>query len=303
MTHSQGDKSTTARKWAGPAITVVAGAVVVASIVGVNVATSDTGTPASQTSATETATTETSTTETSTTETSASPTSGTPAPAPATESATRAFTASLRADPTVSKTLVLLGDATGSDPNGWAPQLGTAIATTFDKGVATKFWDESTSSYGPMIGLGNGPNGKVGFWNGSAAGLTAAYAVDHLDGLIAPDVTPNLIMLDFGHTENTSAPLAPQLQPLIDALRAKYPNAKLVAFKQNPQSDGSTAGQLEGFAAAMDAQGIEVIDVYSAFPTDEAQLNALLSDGVYPNAEGQKIWATTVLNAFGLSGS
>ncbi|MEE4025386.1 SGNH/GDSL hydrolase family protein [Gordonia sp. PKS22-38] len=214
--------------------------------------------------------------------------------------ATVAFVDDARANPETPKTLVLLGDSTGADPNGWAPALGESISQTLERPVATRYWNSSTDSYGPMVGLGDGPNGPVGYWNASASGRDADYALDNLDAMITPDVTPDLIMLNFGHTQDTSQPLAPQLQPLIDELRQRYPEADLVAIKQSPAQGADTSAQLEGFAAAMDAEGIQVIDVSSAFPTSSTQLSALLRDSVNPNAEGQQLWTRTVLSAFGL---
>lgn len=214
--------------------------------------------------------------------------------------ATVAFVDDARANPDTPKTLVLLGDSTGADQNGWAPALGESISQTLDRPVATRYWNPATDSYGEMVGLGDGSNGPVGYWNASASGKDADYTLDNLDTMIAPDVTPDLIMLNFGHTQDTSAPLAPQLQPLITELRQRYPDADLVAIKQSPAQGADADAQLEGFAAAMDAEGIQVIDVNSAFPTDNTQLSALLRDGVNPNADGQQLWTRTVLAAYGL---
>ena len=75
-------------------------------------------------------------------------------------------------------------------------------------------------------------------------------------------------------------------------------NADLVAIKQSPAQAKNTGERTAGFASAMDAEGIQVIDVYSAFPTDDAALAPLLKDTVNPSAAGQQIWTTTVLKAF-----
>lgn len=228
-----------------------------------------------------------------------------PAPtsvAPAETPATVAFIESAKANPATPKTIVLLGDSTGASPTGWAPALGSAISTTLDRPVATRYWNVGTSQYGPIVGLGEGKNGPVGFWNGSAPGKDAAYAQQNLSSLIRPEVTPDLILLNFGHTEDSSKPLAPQIQPLIADLQKKYPNAKIAVIKQNPGqgSAAESSDQLSGYASAMDAEGVQVIDVYSAFPSDQSALAGVMSDDVNPNAAGQQLWTKTVLTAFGL---
>ncbi|MFT4042812.1 MAG: SGNH/GDSL hydrolase family protein [Gordonia sp. (in: high G+C Gram-positive bacteria)] len=216
--------------------------------------------------------------------------------------ATVAFIDGAKANPTTPKTIVLLGDSTGSDPQGWAPALGKAISASLGRPVATKFWNSASNQYGPIVGLGDGKNGAIGFWNGSANGKDAAYAQKNLGLLIGPDVTPDLILLNFGHTEDPVKPLAPQIQPLIDDLRKKYPKAQIAVIKQNPAQHApiEASGQLTGYASAMDAESIQVIDVYSAFPSDEDALAKVLANPIDPNAAGQKLWTKTVLTAFGL---
>nr|WP_238403682.1 SGNH/GDSL hydrolase family protein [Gordonia desulfuricans] len=228
------------------------------------------------------------------------PAGTTPASAPTTP-ATVEFMDSAKANPTEPRTIVLLGDSTGASPTGWAPALGRAISASLQRPVATAYWNTETTAYGKPVSLGTGPNGPIGFWNGSAAGVDAAYARKHLDTMIGKDVTPSIILLDFGLTEDTTKPLAPQIQPLITDLQKKYPEAAIAVIKQNPHRDGSDAQQMSGFAAAMDTEGIQVIDVYSAFPTDPAARAQLMSDDVNPNAAGQELWTKAVLAAFGLT--
>ncbi len=219
--------------------------------------------------------------------------------APAQIPATVKFIDEAKANPSTPKTIVLLGDSTGAATDGWAPALGTAISKSLDRPVATKYWNADTNAYGPIVGLGEGKNGAIGFWNGSAADADAAYTQKNLSQLIRPEVTPDLILLNFGHTEDQSQPLAPQIRPLITALKKKYPNADIAVIKQNPSKSGSS-NQLSGYAADMDSQGIQVIDVYSSFPTGGTQLAGVMSDDINPNAAGQQLWTKTVLSAFGL---
>ncbi|ATD69816.1 MULTISPECIES: SGNH/GDSL hydrolase family protein [Gordonia] len=222
------------------------------------------------------------------------PTSSTPLEQPA----TLAFMEDAKAHAAEPRTIVLLGDSTGAARDGWAPKVGTAISQTLQRPMATKFWNTTTNDYGAMVGLGDGPNGPIGFWNGSASGKDANYAFENLDKMIPADASPDLIMLNFGHTQDPKTALAEQLQPLIAQLRKEYPNADLVAIKQSPAQGKNTGEVTAGFASAMDAEGIQVIDVYSAFPTDDASLAPLLKDTVNPSPAGQEIWTTTVLKAF-----
>ena len=229
----------------------------------------------------------------------ATPSSAEPAATPATVE----FTENAKANPGSPKTLVLLGDSTGASTSGWAPQLGTALGNDLDRPLATAYWDKAKKAYGAPVKLGTGSqNGPVGFWNGSVDDRDAAYARANLDGLIGADVTPDLILLNFGHTEDPSKPLASQVQPLIDELKQKYPNAALAVVKQNPTKDYDAAfnEQLAGYASAMDVEGIQVVDVYSAFPNDAESLAFVMATDTEPNAEGQKLWLNTMLTAFGL---
>jgi hypothetical protein len=228
--------------------------------------------------------------------------------APAATPATVAFFDAAKADPKEPKTILLLGDSTGASTSGWAPELGRAISSSLDRTVATAYWNPTTSKYGAPVVLGTGPNGAIGFWNGSASGKDAAYALDNLTALTtAPSGesigTPDLVLLNFGLTEDASQPLAEQIQPLISAIQKKYPDAGIAVIKQNPPRDGDNSDQVSGYASAMDAAGIQVIDVYSAFPADASARAALMADGLNPNEAGQKLWSKTVLAAFGLPAS
>lgn len=214
--------------------------------------------------------------------------------------ATVAFVEDAKSNASTPKTVVLLGDSTGADKGGWAPALGRSISQNLERPVATRYWNTSTNNYGPMVGLGNGTNGAVGFWNASAPGKDAAYTLQNLGTMIGPDVTPDLILLNFGQTQDASKPLAPQIQPLITELRSKYPNARIAVIKQGPRQGSDSSSQLSGYASAMDAEGIQVIDVYSAFPSDPSGLAAVMRDTVNPNPQGQQLWTKTVLAAFGL---
>ncbi|MGC4934387.1 SGNH/GDSL hydrolase family protein [Gordonia sp. DT30] len=235
----------------------------------------------------------------------AAPTTAAPnSPDSAGTPATVAFMNAAKAAPKQPKTILLLGDSTGSSPNGWAPALGTAISQSLDRPVATAYWNAASAEYGAPVGLGKGPNGAVGYWNGSAAGKDAHYAADNLSALTTTPsgaaIKPDLILVNFGLSEDATQPLAPQIQPLLAALQKKFPGAPIAVVKQNPPRDSDNADQVSGYASAMDAEGIQVIDVYSAFPADATQRAALMSDTVAPNAAGQKLWAKTVLAAFGL---
>lgn len=198
--------------------------------------------------------------------------------APTATPATVAFMDSAKSSPKTPKTLVLLGDATGADQQGWAPTLGSAISKALDRPVATKYWNTSTEAYGPMTGLGEGANGPIGYWNGSTAGKGPSYAQENLAKLIRPEVTPDLILLNYASTPDQGTPLAAQVQPLIDQLTKKYPKAKIAAIKQSV--DGASSDQGAGYAAAMDAEGIQVIDVHGAFPSDQATKAVLTAFGL-----------------------
>ncbi|AFA72164.1 hypothetical protein GPOL_c11020 [Gordonia polyisoprenivorans VH2] len=218
--------------------------------------------------------------------------------------ATVEFIDAAKADPKQPKTILLLGDSTGTAQDGWAPQLGRAVSASLDRPVATAYWNDQTGKYGAPVGLGSGTNGAIGYWNGSAAGKNVQYSIDNLTALTTTPsggaIVPDLILVNFGLSEDVTKPLAGQVQPLITALQKKYNDAGIAVIKQNPPRDTSNAAQVSGYASAMDAQGIQVIDVYSAFPSDATQRASLMSDAIDPNAAGQKLWAKTVLAAFGL---
>ncbi|WP_317451446.1 SGNH/GDSL hydrolase family protein [Gordonia jinghuaiqii] len=166
--------------------------------------------------------------------------------------------------------------------------------------MITRAWSITTNDYGAVSGIGDGPNAPIGFWNGSAPGKDATYAVENLDKLIPAEVTPDLILLNFGHTLDPKAPLAEQVRPLLNNLRKEYPSAEFVAIKQSPTQAGQTNALMPGYNSAMDSEGVQVIDVYSAFPSETAALRSLLRDAVNPNRAGQDLWSATVLKAFGL---
>ena len=129
-----------------------------------------------------------------------------------------------------------------------------------------------------MTGLGEGTNGPIGYWNGSTAGKGPSYAQENLAKLIRPEVTPDLILLNYASTPDQGTPLAAQVQPLIDQLTKKYPKAKIAVIKQSVE--GASSDQSAGYAAAMDAEGIQVIDVHGAFPSDQATKAVLTAFGL-----------------------
>lgn len=224
---------------------------------------------------------------------------------PTTPPATVAFMNSARTDRVQPKMILLLGDSTGASPKGWSAALGRAISGALDRTVATAYWNPASAKYGVPVDLGQGRNGPIRYWNGSAEGKSANYAVDNLRGLTTTQtgeaINPDLILLNFGMSEDRTQPLASRIQPLITALRKKYPASQIAAIKQNPSRNSDNSGQVSGYAAAMEAEGIQVIDVYSAFPTVATQRASLMSDDINPNDEGQELWTRTVLASFGLS--
>lgn len=233
--------------------------------------------------------------------------STTPAPTTARAggpTATSSFVTDARATTRQPKTILLLGDSTGSSPTGWVAAVGRTISSSLDRPVSASYWNPATAEYGPAVPLGTGSSAAVGFWNGSAPGEDARYAVENLSALTTtPEgdpITPDLVLVNFGLTEDPSRSLAGQIQPLLAAIGKKFPDAGIAAITQNPPRGADNTTQVREYASAMNAAGIQVIDVHSAFPSTPARRTALMSDDITPNAAGHKLWTTTVLAAFEL---
>jgi hypothetical protein len=194
-------------------------------------------------------------------------------------------------------TISILGDSTGDEPGEWVDLWARDLSA---RGTVTvHFWDAAAADWKADPTVYPGPDRPITVWNGSRAGASYAYALEHLQR-IQPS-QPSFTVLNFGHNPSPDrADLgAAGLLAAADTRWAGPVPAAIVL--QNP-SLGSWEEQTAGSVAALrgwaPGAGYPLIDVNAAFRA-RGGLPGLLADDVHPNSAGQRLWAYTVRAALG----
>lgn len=184
-----------------------------------------------------------------------------------------------------SRTLVL-GDSTGDGYDEWVHLWAGAEELP----VAT--WRaQSESGYEP-----ESPETRV--WSGSAADATAAYPVELWDE-IWPSTDPDLVLLSFGHAQESPAEATRQLEALRVDIADHVEEAPIVVLLQNPAADDADADMREAIAVWAEDAGLPTIDIAMAFE-DSGQPEAdLRLDAFHPSGAGSQLWADVVEEALG----
>jgi hypothetical protein len=194
-------------------------------------------------------------------------------------------------------TISVLGDSTGDEPGEWVDLWARDLAA---RGTVTlHFWDAAAGDWEAHPTVYPGPDRSITVWNGSRAGASYAYPLEHLHR-IQPS-RPSLTVLNFGHNPypDRADEGAAELLAASDAKWAAPVPAAIVL--QNPSLgmwQEQTAGSVAALRGWAPGAGYPVIDVNEAFRA-RGGLPGLLADDVHPNPAGQRLWADTVRAALG----
>lgn len=184
-----------------------------------------------------------------------------------------------------SRTLVL-GDSTGDGYDEWVHLWAGAK----DLPVAT--WRAETEAGYES----ESPETRV--WSGSAPDATAAYPVEHWDE-IWPSVDPDLVVLSFGHAQESPDEATKQLEELRTDIADRVEDAPIVVLLQNPEAEDVDADMREAIAAWAKEAGLPTIDIAKAFEESDMGEADLRLDSFHPSGAGSQLWADTVGEALG----
>lgn len=184
-----------------------------------------------------------------------------------------------------SRTLVL-GDSTGDGYDEWvhlwaqAEDLPTASWTT-----------QSQSGF-----EAESPETRV--WSGSMPEATAAYPAKHWEQ-IWPAADPDLVLLSFGHEQESPAQATKELEALRADIADRVEDAPIVVLLQNPKAEDVDADMREAIAAWALETGLPTIDIAKAFEESDMGEADLRLDSFHPSGAGSQLWADTVGEALG----
>lgn len=136
---------------------------------------------------------------------------------------------------------------------------------------------------------------------GGQSGQGVAYALTNLTAMIP--VTPDLVMVSFGHNDNIPSTYRKTYLKTTKAIQRKYPSTGLVVVAQNPKNPTNStysnglqnARIIEQLAAS---EGYGFVNIMQAFIDYGAYTADLLTDDTHPNAAGSALWATEVQKQF-----
>lgn len=184
-----------------------------------------------------------------------------------------------------SRTLVL-GDSTGDGYDEWAHLWAEAE----DLPAAT--WRaEAESGY-------ESESPETRLWSGSAPDATAAYPVEHWDE-IWPSVDPDLVVLSYGHAQESPEEATKQLEALRVDIADRVEEAPIVVLLQNPAADDADADMREAIAAWAEEAGLPTIDIATAFEDSGMPEADLRLDAFHPSGAGSQLWADVMAEALG----
>lgn len=184
-----------------------------------------------------------------------------------------------------SRTLVL-GDSTGDGYDEWVHLW----AGSEELPVAT--WRaEAESGY-----ESESPETRV--WSGSMPEATAAYPAEHWEE-IWPAADPDLVLLNFGHAQESPAQATKELEALRADIADRVEDAPIVVLLQNPEAEDVDADMREAIAAWAKEAGLPTIDIAKAFEESDMGEADLRLDSFHPSGAGSQLWADTLGEALG----
>ncbi|MGO1167431.1 MAG: SGNH/GDSL hydrolase family protein [Janibacter sp.] len=179
---------------------------------------------------------------------------------------------------------VVLGDSTGNGSDEWVHLW----AQSQDLPVAS--WQtESESGY-------DGESEETRVWSGSMFEATADYPSEHWDE-IWPAEDPNLVLLSYGHFQESPEGATQALEDLRADVAERAPKAPVVVVLQNPQGEDANAQTREAIADWAKEKGLPTIDVATAFEESGQSSEDLRLDAINPSLAGSQLWAETVEQA------
>lgn len=180
--------------------------------------------------------------------------------------------------------VLVLGDSTGNGSEDWVSQWGQQA------GMPVALWD--TAGEAGYVD----ETEETRIWSGAMNRGTADYPLDH--DAIWPAQDPDLVLLNYGHYEESGDAAAEGLEELSEQVADRYPEAPVVVVLQNPQADDANEPTRTAIADWAEGAGLPTIDVAAAFE-DADSTEELLDGEINPSVAGSQLWAETVAEALG----
>ena len=192
--------------------------------------------------------------------------------------------------------------------DGWKKAHESFIATTKTKGKTIEivfYGDSITNGWRSAMDIWNkywGPNAvNYGISGDQTQHLIWRMQHEEIDGLnpkvVVLKIGTNNLGANKGHGEN----IAKGITTIVDILRHRLPNTKVLLLGILPRGDGKTRElqfdddiQKINSMISKDADGKNVVylDMRSHFLEDEKHLKeGIFPDGLHPNHAGYQIWA------------
>lgn len=134
--------------------------------------------------------------------------------------------------------------------------------------------------------------------NGSHPGSNLAYLSNHVRRM-TPNYGQSIVFISNSHNQGASINerYRNEYAAFVDSVQERIPYVPIVAIAQNPQQTGAIfhkehAIRRKNIYEVARRKGLEVLDVFSAFPDD---FSAYMMDSVHPNELGQDLWCDVVI--------
>ena len=196
------------------------------------------------------------------------------------------------ADPGAS--VMVIGDGTGNEDDEWV-SVWARDHLAVDRGVAYHPWDRYGLRWIEPVALGPGA-ASMDVWNASILSPEMAGEPVRVQAAWQP---VGAVLLSYGHWRDPAA-VGGELTAILDVIRGQDPNVPVVVILQNPGPWSVAASQETNVRAVADwaaQNGLPTIDVYSGWPVDQGQRDALLEADGSPTLEGSRLFARIVAEA------
>lgn len=217
-----------------------------------------------------------------------------------------AYTASIMSSlnkQTADINIVICGDSTGDQTGEWDDLLVTYLASLYPTHTVTKrFWNTGTLVYDAPSTVQTGTGTKsLNIYIGGASGAQVTYAYTNIVNMIP--VTPDLVMLSYGHNNNNPSIYRSLYYQTTNEIRKRFPSSSIICIAQNPKGSAILNYQngldnVTVLSKLCETEGYGFINVMQAF-IDYGDYNTdLLLDGTHPNAAGSQLWFDVVKRHF-----
>lgn len=194
--------------------------------------------------------------------------------------------------------ILLVGDGTGGSLGGWVFLTMQSLAQEYGRPAVIHEWDFAAGAgyLEPPLSVADGTGAPISLWNASVS-RNVAFLTDALPR-IRPPSNVDVVLVNNG-LDMGPRTLAAESVPLLRTLRETYPQAAVVAILQPSPREPEDIGDM----APANVHDLEVSARKNDFQTIDVAATVDAAEGTYdgadryPNTEGQRLWAMSVVDA------